>query len=363
MKKYIYAAIAAMSAVMMSCGSSNEFKVSGNVEGGSDSIAMVLESASSGYWFFVDSVKVKGNGDFSVAQPAPSVPGIYRLRMGEQSIYFPIDSLDNITVNTKVGEFATAYTLSGTPNAELAMAIDKKAMELAKSGDQEAIAAWKKELAQKILADPSGIVAYYVINKYIGARPVFDPADDYDLKIIGAVANAYNTFRPTDPRTQYLVNLLLDGQRRIRAARNTPASEVVVQEVPIIEIALDDNHGKMQKLTEVAKQGKVVLLSFTMYSAEFSPAYNKELSDIYKRYSGNLEIFQVSVDPDEFAWRQSAANLPWITVLDPASIQSMNLSAYNVMVLPTAFVIDRNGDIVERVDDMTKLASTVAKYI
>ena len=133
--------------------------------------------------------------------------------------------------------------------------------------------------------------------------------------------------------------------------------------MPIIEIALDDNHGKMQKLSEVAKQGKVVLLNFTMYSAEFSPAFNKELADIYKRYAGNLEIFQVSVDPDEFVWRQSAANLPWITVLDPASVQSLNLSSYNVMALPTSFIIDRNGEIVDRVDDATKLASTVAKYI
>ena len=362
MKKCIYAALAAMSAVMMSCGSNNEFKVSGTIEGGTDSISMVLETASSGYWYFVDSVRVKSNGDFSVSQPAPQVPGIYRLRLGEQSIYFPIDSLDNITVNTKAGEFATAYTLSGTPNAELAMTIDKKAMELAKSGDEAAIAAWKKDLTQQILADPSGIVAYYVINKYIGSRPVFDPADRQDLKVIGAVANAYNPFRPTDPRTQYLVNLLLEGQRRYRAANGT-AKEVVLQEVPIIEIALDDNHGKMQKLSEVAKQGKVVLLNFTMYSAEFSPAFNKELADIYKRYAGNLEIFQVSVDPDEFVWRQSAANLPWITVLDPASVQSLNLSSYNVMALPTSFIIDRNGEIVDRVDDATKLASTVAKYI
>ena len=45
------------------------------------------------------------------------------------------------------------------------------------------------------------------------------------------------------------------------------------------------------------------------------------------------------------------------------SIQSRNLSAYNVVGVPTSFVINRNGEVVERVEDATKLSSAVAKYI
>jgi peroxiredoxin len=202
-------------------------------------------------------------------------------------------------------------------------------------------------------------VSYYVINKYVGNKPVFDPANDSDLKVIGAVANAYYTFRPTDPRTQYLVDLLLEGQRR-----RQPAKEVVVEEIPIIEIDLQDDKGKQQKLTEVAKQGKVVILNFTMYAADFSPQYNAVLADIYGKYSAKgLEVFQVSIDPEEFVWRQAAANLPWITVLDPASIQSRVLQSYNVFSVPTTFILNREGDIVERVVDVTELEKAVAKYI
>lgn len=363
MKKYFYATLVAMSAALMSCGGKNEFKVSGTIEGANDSIAMVLESANSGYWLFVDSVKVKDNGKFSVASPAPAVPGIYRLRLDNQAIFFPIDSLDNLTIDTKLSEFASAYTISGTDNAVSAMQIDKKAMELAKSGDQAAIEAWKKELSQKIFSDPSGIVAYYIINKYIGNRPVFNPMDDEDLKIIGAVANAYNTFRPGDPRTKYLVQLVLDGQKRRRAASGT-VKQVLVEEVPIIDIALTDDHGQLKKLSDAAASGNVVILNFTMYAADFSPAFNATLAEIYNKYSARgLEIYQVSVDVDEFQWRQSAANLPWITVLDPASIQSSNLVSYNVQGVPTCFIIDRKGEIAERVDDATKLSAAVAKYM
>ena len=71
----------------------------------------------------------------------------------------------------------------------------------------------------------------------------------------------------------------------------------------------------------------------------------------------------MSIDPEEFQWRQSAVNLPWITVYDPMSIQSKNLMSYNVNGVPTSFIINRNGEISERVEDATKLASAVAKYM
>lgn len=365
MKKYSYIAAAALAVSLMSCGDKNQFEVEGNVEGAGDTTVMVLESAGSGNWYFVDSVKVKSSGDFSVNVPAPEVPGIYRLRKGEESIYFPIDSIDHIKVSAKADKFGSDYTLSGSDDAVEVMNIDKKAMQLVASGDKAAREAWKKQLANKILSNPSGIVAYYVINKYIGDEPLYDALNDNDLKIIGAVANAYNTFRPNDPRTNYLVNVLLDGQRRRREARNAvPTRQLVAQEIPIIDIDLQDNHGKQRRLSDVTNKGKVVVLNFTMYQAEFSPMFNKRLADIYRKYSSQgLEIYQVSIDPEEFQWRQSAANLPWITVYDPMSIQSKNLMSYNVNGVPTTFIINRNGEIVERVEDTTKLESSIAKYM
>ena len=38
------------------------------------------------------------------------------------------------------------------------------------------------------------------------------------------------------------------------------------------------------------------------------------------------------------------------------------LATYNVTTLPVTFVINRQGELVERVDDITRLASTVNKY-
>ena len=125
-----------------------------------------------------------------------------------------------------------------------------------------------------------------------------------------------------------------------------------------------DETGKAHSLVELAKQGKVILLNFTVYDVEASVAYNIELARIYEKLKDRgFEIYQVSVDPDEFKWRQSAKNLPWITVYNSSVDGTDNLIRYNVTNLPTAFIINRNGEIAERVNDITKLESTLNKYM
>lgn len=366
-KKYFFATAAVASLLLTSCsGGGNGFKVSGIVEGGSDTVRMVVEQSSNGRWLIVDSVATEGNGEFSAEMPAPANPEVFRLRYGMASVYFPVDSLEHIQINTNVKNFATDFTISGSHDAVSMMNLDKKAIEInGMKGDERAAAieVWKKELVDTILANPSGIISYYVINKYIGNEPLFNPLDKNDLRIIGAVANGYYTFRPNDPRTTYLVNVLRNG----RAYHNpgmSASDTLQVSETSLFDITLQDKNGVEQSLAELAKQNKVTLLSFTVYAAEFSPSYNAILADIYKKNkSKGLEIYQLSFDANDFTWRQSAVNLPWVTVYDPAGANSSNLARYNVTQLPLTYVIDRNGEIVMRVDDPSKLASAVARYL
>lgn len=352
----------AVLAMLASCNGS-KFHVDGKIEGASDTVKMVLESSSNGMWFIVDSVNPGTDGSFSLAEEAPEYPNIYRLRIGDQSIYFPIDSIDHITVNSKFKTFATDYTLAGSDHAVQVMNIDKKAMKFSNGQVNDAeLQAWKKELAGELIKDPAGIVAYYIINKNVGNRPLFDPLDDGDLRIIGAVANAFNTFRPDDPRTSYLVNVLMQGQQR-RRANSAPADTMYATMASIIDINLDDYDGKKYSLVDVASKHGTVLLNFTMYKTEFSPMFNKLLNDIYTAHKGaGFEIYQISLDNDNVAWLQAARNLPWITVYDPNGQNSTNVGNYQVRGVPTSFII-KNGEIVERVDDANKLKATVDKYM
>lgn len=360
MKKIILMLIAV---AMLTACDGNKFHVDGTIEGATDTTTLVLEQSSNGEWFIIDSIDVDKNGKFSVSAPAPEVPNIYQLRLGGQSICFPIDSLDHLTINAKLPNFASDYTISGSEHAEQVMKIDKEAMQFAgNKGTAAQMQAWKDQLAKQIVADPSGIVAYYTINKYIDGKPLFDPLNDNDLRIIGAVANSFNSFRPDDPRTDYLVNLLLDGQRR-RRAQSAPTDTVYADVTSLIDIKLQDYDGKEYSLSKVAADNRVVLLDFTAYTTDISPQLNKLLHDIYQSYHNQgLAIYQVSLDQDNVAWRQAAQNLPWITVFDPMSINSKNVGAYNVNGIPTTFII-KGGEIVERVEDASRLKAAVAKYM
>lgn len=360
MKKIRNYILALVALVMAACGG-NEFKVSGKIEGANDSTLMVMEVANNGWWYIVDSVKCAKDGSFAIAKPAAQNPDIYRLRINDKAICFPIDSIDNVTIHSNLAGFATDYVLGGTTLAEDMMKVDKKAMQMY-GASVEDMKAWKAELANTILADASSILSYYIINKYIGNQPLYNPLDKDDLKMIGAVANAYNTFKPTDPRTKYLVSLAVNSRKAVNPVVTTDT--IVADEIPLIDITLQDENGKMQQLSEVAAQGKVILLNFTMYADELSPAFNKVLSETYNKYAARgFEIYQIAYDFDEFQWRQAAKNLPWITVLDSDGGQSKHITNYNVVQFPEMYIINRKGEIVERVLEIESLSKIVGKYM
>lgn len=345
-------------ALLTAC-SDNQFKVSGTISGASDTTDMVLEMSSNGMWNLVDSVALNDNGKFSVSSEAPMVPTIYRLRVGEETINFPIDSLDHLTVNGRLGAFDNDFDVSGSEHAVQIMEIDKESARLAAANDSAKAAEWKDRLSRQIAADPTSIVAYYAINKYINGQPLYDPLNDQDLKIIGAVANAFYSFRPNDPRTNYLVSVLQEGQRRHRA-QSAPQSTIQAQEASLINITLQDYDGKVHNLADVAKNHRLVLLDFTMYAERISPAMNKVLNDIYTaRHGQGLEIYQVSLDPNSVTARQAAKNLPWITVYDPNGVNSQNVGNYNVTGLPCTFIIS-NGEVLKRVEDGSQLQAALA---
>lgn len=78
---------------------------------------MYLEAPGPIGWYTVDSVALEGSGSFSISMPAPVAPEIYRLRIGDDAIYFPVDSTETVTVDASAPKFATEYTLGGSTGA------------------------------------------------------------------------------------------------------------------------------------------------------------------------------------------------------------------------------------------------------
>ncbi len=350
---------------MLSSCSEKRWQAEGTVTG-AEGKELILEAPNNfGQWYPLDTVEIDSKGSFKVRQFPAGHPEIYRLTLGKESVYFPIDSIETVTITADASRFSNGYKLAGSPSADKMQQINELICKVVDSQGEQAVAydpALKRALAELILSDPSGIVAYYTIFRRVGDTPLFNPQDKADLKMIGAVANAFTSKRPDDPRTGYLSQLYLSNRRSngISAATDT----IVANEISLPEIKLLDRDGKERSLTEEASKGNVTILSFTAYGAEFSPAINLELAKIYEaNNTSGLEIYQVSVDSDEFAWRQAAANLPWIAVFNSPKHGAKNLLQYNVTNLPATFIINRQGELVERVDDITRLSSAVSRYL
>ncbi len=352
-------------ALTASCGSGNKWHLEGRIDGLGENDLVVLEGNNQGYWYPMDTIEIKGNGSFSYSRDAQGYPDIYRLRIGEKSLYFPIDSIETLKITAQAPDIDTNHSLSGTPQAANLEHVDSLRRAETASGNVQSVtsnADLKRELGKMILADPAGIVPYYIISKRVGGQPLFNPAVKEDLRIIGAVANAFNEQRPSDPRTTYLRNLFISN--RPKSGKVNEENVAYANEVRAFDINLFDNEGKRHSLLDLTSKGNVVILNFTAYTAEDSPAFNVMLNNVYQKYhQQGLEIFQVAFDSDEYAWKQTAKNLPWITVLNGAADGDKALRDYNVGSLPAVFIFDRNGDVVERVTDMSTLDSSVARRL
>ena len=130
----------------------------------------------------------------------------------------------------------------------------------------------------------------------------------------------------------------------------------------MLDIALLDNKGQERHLTDL--KGKVVLLDFHIFALNDSPKRIIMLRELYNKYQAQgLEIYQVSLDPDEHFWKQQTAALPWISVRDADGVNSQRLMLYNIQAVPDFFLIDRGNNLVKRAAQIKDLEAEIQKLL
>lgn len=346
------AALAAACLLISSCGNPS-FKIKGEIYGADNQPVILEKSDFHGRWVAIDSIRTSSSGAFSISRPAPAAPEIFRLNLNGRFVYLPIDSIETVTLTTSQEKFGSEYTLSGTDKAELMANFDKEVMALPVDISADSLNAFKRNVYTKYIKDAQGsVVSYYVLTKTIGDKALFNPDEDY--KYFGAVATGFKQARPNDPRTALLEKTSLDAQRR----RNSESGNVLqfeARELTIIDIDLQDEKGTNRKLSDYVGKGKPVVVMFTLLTHPDAPALNMELSKIYSSKAGGVEFYEVSLDPDQYAWRDAAANLPWVTVFDPNGQYSQAAANYNVSNLPTFFIYDSKGELSARANTIEEL--------
>ena len=378
----LLAVLCVMLLLFTACKKNSDFTVEGVVSG-ADGQMMYLENVGVSTVELMDSVKLTAAGKFSFTKPRPAFPDFYRLRLNNQLINFSVDSTETISFVADAGTFATSYSVEGSENCKAI-----KNITLAQLDANQAIHRLRKESESGLLADsvysrqvleaaeaykdvarkyiysaPMSAAAYFALFQQIDGLLFFDLYDKNDSKAYGAVATSFDHYYPESPRAKQLYNLALQSIKVIRSQRPMDLDKVEKKEVSFLDIELPDVHGENTKLSSVAT-GKVVLINFTAYMSEWSPALNMEFGDLYTRYHDKgLEIYQISLDSDLHFWKNAASNLPWACVRDPQSVYSQTAALYNVKQLPAIFILDRKGNLVKRVDDVKKLEADIKSVL
>lgn len=346
-KKFTFA-ICAISLLLVAggCGE-KKFKVKGEIYGAEDKSVVLEKSDFYGRWSPVDSTKIGKSGNFSMSFPAPAAPDIYRLELNGSYIYFPVDSTETITVNSSFDKFGHDFSITGSRNAELAEQFEKEIIALP-SVPSDSLEAFKRQIFSKYMKDNQGsIICYYILTKTIDGKPIFDVANDGDIKYFAAVATGYKTMRPDDPHTAILEQTSLNALKR-RNANIGKYREVEAEETGIIDIDLQDENGNNVALSSITGKNKPVVVIFSVLTHPDSPALNIDLAKIYNRLNGKVEFYNVSFDPDQYSWRDAARNIPWITVYAPGDVAATTAGNYNVDALPAFFIYDAEGNLSSR---------------
>lgn len=384
MKKTIFNLFAVIAVVLAaftlgSCGN-KKFRIDGKI-GGADGSMLYLENLSLDGPVAIDSVKLGSEGTFEFTGDAPEAPEFYRLRIEGDIVNISIDSTETVSIKASMPGMASNYEVEGSENCSVIRELALKQMDLqrriiaiqnngmlgldaTRDSIVKVIDAYKQDIKMNyIFKEPMKSSSYFALFQTIGSSLIFNPREsEEEIKVFAAVATSWDVYHPDAVRGKNLHNITIEGMKNIRIVQNKMAKQSIdpsrITVSNIIDVTLLDNKGNARSLTDL--KGRVVLLDFHVFGTKESTKRIMMLREIYNKYHDRgLEIYQVSLDPDEHFWKTQTAALPWISVRDPQGLNSQNLSSYNVQSLPTFFLIDRNNVIYKRDAQIKDLDSEI----
>lgn len=369
----------------ISCSKKSDalFTIEGKISD-ADTATLYLEKRELNKASVIDSVKLNSDGEFKFEASSTPYPEFYVLRLNGQVINLVIDSVESVKINASAKTFATDYTVEGSEAnqdlktitlaqykagqslIDLQKKVNNKEIDASAflEGIQEIASAYKTEANNLIYANPKNPAAYFALFQKINGYLFFDPYEKADYGSFGAVATSWDTFYSESPRAPHIKDFTLKALKIRKQGEQAPidienAKEITAKDYYKIE--LPNAQGNPTSIESL--KGKVVLLDFTLYQANESPAHNMALYKIYTKFKPNLEIYQVSFDSDPHLWKNAAVNLPWIAVHDINSMNSDLIFKYNIQGLPSLYLFNKEGELTKRILPTDNIEAEIQKII
>lgn len=170
------------------------------------------------------------------------------------------------------------------------------------------------------------------VSAFIASRSLANELSLKDLETITA------NFKDTIKSSIYYKELINIIEIRKRTQVGVQAPDFSLPDTASVNISLS------------SLQGKYVFLDFSASWHGVSRSRNPELNIIYKKYKNKgFEIYQASLERNMQQWKNiiKADKINWICVSDIKGLESDIIKLYGIKVLPTNFLLDKNGTIIK----------------
>ena len=339
----------------------NDAKIEGRFVGLRANMVYLEETTITG-GKIIDSVALDQDGYYKLEiKNLPETPSLYHVVYGKGRIPLLVSRGENIELKA-MGNILMSYTVSGSRESELLRAFNKnfidgqfaleKIINKYRTADADDIVKLdfqysttyhnikRKQIAFIVENKESLSAVYALYQRLPGDQHLTSIESDliYYRTVLDAVSAKY-------PNSPFLLSLSNDIASM--AARVSLMKSIETRTYP--ELKGRDMYGNEVALSSL--DGNVVLVDF--WSAEYgnSNILNADLKAIYEMYKPHgFRVYQVSADTSKVAWITAVQGqrLPWISVCDFGGELSPMLLAYNVQMLPSNYLIDRNGNIIAK---------------
>lgn len=353
-------------------GTSSEVTIKGNLANGNHTL-ILLRKASEDLLTTIDSTRADSQGEFVLSVNIDTPTFLLLQVEGEaEPIVLLVEPNDNIIISAQKGSLAKSYRISGSKGSRLVFelnwqlnrtvaAIDSLSTLFRSSVDSSDFYLIKKEIdsAYLIALDEHrrftinfikenrySLAAILALNQqYDQSRSVLNRREDFEL--FQLVDSALFPLYPNNPMVVNLNSNVkkISAQLRLYDKRNDMLN--VGQRLPNLRLPLVS--GGIISLWSLNK--KYVLLDFWATWCDDCKGNNKDLKDLYQRFSGKgFEVLQVAIDDDKEMLIKTinVDSIPWLVASDFLQWDSPILDSLSINAIPSNYLIDRNGIILER---------------
>ncbi|MDD2329306.1 MAG: TlpA disulfide reductase family protein [Bacteroidales bacterium] len=362
--------------LITSCNKGNQTQIKGIVKDFQQEESLVLKRLDFTSETVLDTLTVREDGSFSYRfDPGNDMPGYYYLYAGNKKIAWLI--LQNgVDVDLEVTRDGRILKLEGSPESLLLQEVNENLKtaaikfdslythyENAPEKEKEALSLelgrlfvkYKQETIRFLYEHPRSFVNTSVVFQSL-PRQVFIFSDTRDAALLQRVYDSLSVDYPLSP----YVNAIRDRYESMQKAMQMEDAFLNAEVTDFPNICLPGLDGQDVCLSSL--KGKTIILSFWHSSNVDMRLDNRELQEMYNRYSPRgLEIYQVGLDTDKTAWATGIRDqdLPWISVCDGLGIYSPAVTTYNVVEIPTFFIIDKEGNIRQRLSNVQEVIREV----